>query len=93
VIDQPGLGDKFAAGRRWRYFPDSAGLYGGNPADDKTALQQLEEATERADARFLVLGWPSFWWLEHYPTFIAHVERKHRCVLRNDNLIVWALSS
>ncbi len=92
VIDQPSLGDDVLAHWRWRFFPDSDGKYGGNPADDAAAIEHLESELERGETEFLIVGWPSFWWLQQYPRFIAHIERNHRCVLRTDNAVVWSLT-
>ncbi len=42
------------------------GQYAGPPAGDDEALEELDR-TLGDDVRFVVVGWPSFWWLEAYP--------------------------
>jgi hypothetical protein len=42
-------------------------------------------------AAFIVFGWPSFWWLEHYVEFAAHLRARYECVLTNARLVVFDL--
>src|SRR5262249_36596495 len=56
------------AGRVPIPFLEREGQYWGPPADDQTAIAELERL-RRAGARHLVIAWPAFWWLEYYSEF------------------------
>jgi hypothetical protein len=91
VIDQQALGDEFAEGRRRLPFLERNGEYWGEPADDDSAIAELERQRGETGATFVALAWPAFWWFEHYTRFIAHLESNYDCVLRTERLVVWAL--
>ncbi len=57
--------DESVAGRRYIPFLEHAGQYWGPPPDDATAIRELERL-RGSGARWIVFGWPAFWWLEHY---------------------------
>jgi glycosyltransferase involved in cell wall biosynthesis len=60
-----------------------------DPPED-VALHALERV--RADgARFLVVAWPSFGWLERVPRFNARLRAAHRLVRATDRVLVFAL--
>lgn len=73
-------------------FPERDGAWAGPPEDDAAALQELERLRNQA-ARYLVLTWPSFWWLDHYGRFRDHLRSRHRCVLQNERVIVFELTA
>ena len=62
------------------------------PADppDTVALDALERL-RAAGARFLVVAWPSFGWLERVPRFAARLRRRHRLVRATERVRVFAL--
>jgi hypothetical protein len=41
----------------------------------------------------IVFLWPSFWWLEHYAEFARYLRERFACVLENDRLVVFDLTS
>lgn len=67
------------------------GRYWGPPVDDATAIHEVERARS-AGATHLVLGWPAFWWLDHYEEFRRHVEERFPCVARNSSVIIFDLT-
>jgi hypothetical protein len=73
-------------------FLERDGEYWGSPPDDATAVRELERLRS-AGARFMVLGWPAFWWLDSYAGLHQHLRSNYRCVLRTDLLIVFDLRS
>ena len=75
-IDQQHLAPAVPPGRTPIPFLQRDGEYWGNPADDEIAIRELA-ALRRHGASFVVIGWPGFWWLDHYRLF---AER-----LRNDS--------
>jgi len=81
------LGDQF---KKLPFF-EHQGQYWGPPADDTTAIRDLNRL-RRDGARFLVFGWPTFWWLEHYQDLNKHLQTNFNKVADNDRLIVFDLS-
>jgi hypothetical protein len=78
------------SGRRRIPFLEREGQYWGLPADDQTAITELERL-RRSGASFLVIAWPAFWWLDYYAGLHRHLRSKYRCVLENDRLVVFDL--
>jgi hypothetical protein len=76
--------------RRCLPFLERNGHYWGPPPDDETGIRELERL-RRSDARFLVLGWPAFWWLDHYPRFHQYLRATYRCVLESPYVIAFDL--
>jgi hypothetical protein len=76
------------AGRHRVPFPEKEGQYWGPPPNDSAAIRELERLGP-ADARFIVVAWPAFWWLEHYAGLHRHLRSTCRCVLENDRLVVF----
>jgi glycosyltransferase involved in cell wall biosynthesis len=71
-------------------FLEKDGQWWGAPADDESALRELERLRQ-AGATHIVFLWPSFWWLEHYAEFACYLRSEHRCVREDDSLVVFAL--
>lgn len=66
------------------------GDYWGPPEDGPAAIARLNAAmAEGADLAAFV--WPSFWWLEHYRELDDYLSAKGRCLLRTQNVVVFAL--
>ncbi|MDP8922821.1 MAG: hypothetical protein M3O34_08090 [Chloroflexota bacterium] len=78
------------AGRRAIPFLERDGQYWGKPPDDATAIRELERLRQ-SGARFIVFGWPAFWWLDHYAEFHRHLRSRFRCLLENDRVVVFDL--
>ena len=73
-------------------FPQHDGQYAGPPADDGSAIDELERLRERG-AMFAVIAWPAFWWLEHYPAFRQHLAAHYRCVRHDERIVAFDLGS
>lgn len=75
-----------------RVFPflEKDGCYWGAPADDATALRELERL-RGAGAKFIAFAWPAFWWFDHYAGLREHLAGRP-CVMRNDRLVVFKLN-
>lgn len=91
LVDEQGFGSDFAGGRRRLPFLERDGQYWGAPADDRTAIRELERMRRETGATFIAFGWPSFWWLDYYAEFGAYVRGRFRCVLENERLVVFDL--
>ena len=53
-------------------------------------MRELERLGE-AGTRFAVVGWPAFWWLTHYTGLGEHLATHARCLLMNDEMVVYEL--
>ena len=91
MIDQEALGAEFTDGRHRIPFLELGGLYGGCPADDAAAINELERQRSEGGAGFLAVAWPAFWWLEYYAAFASHLRATYPCVLSSDRLVAFDL--
>ena len=82
----------WVAGRRALPFPESNGEFGGSPADDAAATEELERR-RRSGAAFIVFAWQAFWWLDYYTGFKNYLETRFPCLMRNERLIIFDLRS
>jgi glycosyltransferase involved in cell wall biosynthesis len=71
-------------------FVECNGLYWGPPADDASAVRELEQS-RGTGAGFIVFAWPAFWWLDYYAEFYHYLRSQYPCVLHNDRLVIFEL--
>jgi glycosyltransferase involved in cell wall biosynthesis len=90
LIDQAEWGMDRTAGRRAIPFPEVNGEWAGPPPNEEAALQELLRQ-QHAGATHVVVGWPAFWWLEHYAGLRDHLEQGCTLLIANDRLRVWEL--
>jgi tetratricopeptide (TPR) repeat protein len=91
LIDENYLGGELVVNRHALPFTERGGQYWGPPADDAAAVAEFNR--QRAmGARFLVIAWPAFWWLEHYAGLHRHLYARYPCLLQNPRLVVFDLS-
>jgi len=88
VVGDEWWNTQIAPGRGAIPFPARNGQYWGAPPDDSTAIRELERL-RKSEAKFLILGWPYFWWLDFYPELARYLFKEFRNVLKNDRLIVF----
>jgi hypothetical protein len=69
-------------------FLERDGVYWGRPADDATAIAELERL-RASGARFIAFAWPAFWWLDHYAGFHRHLRSRYRCRLESRTTVVF----
>jgi hypothetical protein len=91
LADEAQFGVQLPVKSRMIPFPEQEGQYAGPPADDEAAICALEQAHHSDRARFLIVAWPAFWWLDHYAGLTRHLRSKYRCVLENERLVVFDL--
>lgn len=60
---------------------------GGRP-DDETAIRELERL-RGAGASHSSLGWPAFWWLDHYEKFASYLNSRFRRVFKNSRIVAY----
>lgn len=90
LVDEGAFGNLLAAGRHPVPFPEQNGQYSGPPADDASAIHELERLRELG-AGFIVFTRPAFWWLEYYSGLLGHLQRRYRSALANDRLVIFEL--
>lgn len=78
------------SGRRRIPFPEHDGQYWGPPADDESAIGEVERWRE-SGANFLIVGWPAFWWLDYYAGLHQHLRTNYTCAHQNERLMVFDL--
>jgi succinoglycan biosynthesis protein ExoV len=83
-------GDAIIVGRQAIPFLEREGRYWGRPADDATAIRELERLRE-AGADFIAFVWPAFWWLDHYSHFSRYLRAKYPRVLENERVVLFSL--
>ena len=71
-------------------FVEHDSKYWGPPADDATAIQELERL-RLAGAKYIAFIWPTFWWLDHYSGFASHLRSKHACLHESEASVVFRL--
>jgi predicted O-methyltransferase YrrM len=92
LVDQNVASDKLGRNGRAIPFLERYGEYFGPPADDATAIREVERL-RHSKAAFIAFVWPAFWWLQYYLAFNHHLRDSFRCVLENDRMVVFDLRS
>ena len=90
IVENGSWGMDQSIGRVPLPFLEKEGYYYGAPPDDQTAISELERMRNEG-ARFIIFGWPAFWWLEQYPAFAGYLTERFRQVHRDEDLIAYRL--
>ncbi len=90
LVDQNCVADKLGRNGDTIPFLERDGQYFGPPADDATAIREVERLRD-SRAAFIAFVWPAFWWLEHYSGLRDHLRSRYDCVLQNDRMVVFDL--
>jgi hypothetical protein len=91
VDDDTTSGTSIVEGLRTIPFLERDGAYWGAPADDATAIRELERLRE-GGARLIVFLWVAFWWLEQYPAFLRHLDARYARVIDEDHMLAFDLA-
>ena len=92
MVENGSWGMDKSVGRVPLPFLEKDGYYFGAPPDDATAIAELERMRAEG-AKFIVFGWPAFWWMEHYPKFARYLSDRYKQLVRSADLITFDLSS
>jgi len=90
LVDQDTMRWTLGAGRAAVPFLERDGQYWGIPADDETAIGEVERL-RTSGAKFIIFWWADYWWLEYYVDLSRHLRSNYRCILEDDSLIVFDL--
>jgi glycosyltransferase involved in cell wall biosynthesis len=77
-------------GRQAVSFPGRDGQPGGEPADDRAAIEELV-GLRTAGLRWLVIAWPCQWWLTAYPRLAGFLDEAGACRLQSGDLRIYRL--
>ena len=91
LVDEGDFIRKSFSRRKAIAYLERDGQYGGPPADDAEAIQELETLRQQG-ATFLVILWPAFWWLEYYTEWNQYVRSRFHCIKQNKRIIVFDLT-
>jgi len=72
-------------------FLERDGRYWGIPANDASALAELERL-ESKGARYIVFPWITFWWLDHFAGLASHLRSRGETVHEDDKLVIFDLA-
>jgi 2-polyprenyl-3-methyl-5-hydroxy-6-metoxy-1,4-benzoquinol methylase len=92
LVDEDRIRGTLGPARQALPFPESGGQYGGPPADDASAIAELERLRE-SGALFLVVAWPAFWWLDYYAGLTRHLRARYRPVSEGERFVVFELQA
>jgi hypothetical protein len=90
LLDEEETGYEVDRGRHFVPFPESQGGYGGPPASDAEAIEEIERLRS-AGANYFVVAWPAFWWLDHYSRFSEHLITRYGRLHADDTVVVFDL--
>jgi len=90
--DEWGNESRALAGYKVIPFLEHDGQYWGPPADDRTALRELERL-QGLGATHIVFAWSAFWWLDYYAGFCRFLRETCPVLLENERLIIFELVS
>lgn len=92
VADEDRFGTLYLPGRFALPIIERKGAYFGPPADDVEAVSEVVRMAEEG-ANYLAIGWPAFWWLEHYHRLTEFLNERCVNVLHNENVIIYRLGA
>jgi len=91
LIDEGRLGGSDCIPGRLEFqFPELDGEYGGPPEDDAAAIKELDRCIS-IGARYIVIAWTAFWWLEYYPVFNEYLLTHCNIDLVNERLKILSI--
>jgi len=91
LVDDNAFPAPLLADRESVRFPTHPDNPQGLPADDKAAIEELENMrAEGAD--FVVFAQRDVWWLKRYPGMLRHLESRYTCELATDFVVAFNLS-
>jgi len=91
LVDQEEIASGLALDdRMWWPFLERDGQYWGPPADDATAISELERLRD-AGAQFIMFTRCAFWWLQYYRGFAEYLGAHGKRLAASDRFIVFRL--
>lgn len=69
-------------------LPGRDGVYWGLPARGEDLVSEIDSMLSTG-IQHVVVAWPAFWWLEHYPSFSSYLSTRFDCICRNERIVVF----
>ena len=91
LIDDDQLRSLFTPSEHPIPFLERNGEYWGPPADDETAIRELERLRHRG-VSCVAIAWTAFWWLEHYKDFRAWLQSQQTALAETDSFMLFTLA-
>ncbi len=91
LVDENKLAFPFFSRMRSVPFLENCGQYWGHPTDSQSAIHELERM-RREGLKYMVFGFPAFWWLDYYTEFRIFLYSNYRCIFKNERVIVFNVS-
>lgn len=91
LIDDQALGINFSEGRILIPYNEINGIYMGAPIDSESAISEINRIIETFHPNYLVVAWPSFWWMRVYPDLFTHLQGKYESILQSGELFIYKL--
>ena len=93
LVDQEEIASGLVLDDRPRWpFLERNSQYWGPPADDATAIRELQRLHD-AGAEFIVFARYGLWWLDYYTGFADYLRRHGELILSNDRFVAFRLSN
>jgi 2-polyprenyl-3-methyl-5-hydroxy-6-metoxy-1,4-benzoquinol methylase len=90
LVDEDHIRSELRCAQRALPFLERNGQYWGRPLDDAAAIAEVERL-RRQGARFLVVAWPAFWWLDFYGGLERHLSSRYRRLLETAHIVIFEL--
>jgi 4-amino-4-deoxy-L-arabinose transferase-like glycosyltransferase len=74
----------------WHFLEENA-IYNGNPDDSEQAIENLERLRHRGATHF-VFTKNTFWWLQSYPEFVAHLTNNAKVIEATPEFRIYRLT-
>jgi 2-polyprenyl-3-methyl-5-hydroxy-6-metoxy-1,4-benzoquinol methylase len=92
LVDEDRIRSALPSGHRAMPFPERNGQYWGPPPDAVAAIEEVERL-RRQGARFLVVAWPAFWWLDFYGGLERHLRSRYRRIVETEQFVIYTLQA
>lgn len=92
LVDDHLFGNVLPVGIELVPFTENDGEYNGPPRDDAHAISELERMRRDSEHCFLVIGWPAFWWLDHYTKWRTYLDNNFTVCLQDEDAVVFDVS-
>jgi hypothetical protein len=91
LIDDDQLRSLFSPSTEPIPFLERNGEYWGPPADDETAIRELERLRHKG-VSCVAIAWTAFWWLDHYKRFRAWLQSQQVALTKTDSFMLLTLA-
>ena len=78
--------------RKGWHFLETDAIYNGNPDDSEQAIENLERLRRRGATHF-VFTKNTFWWLQSYPEFVAHLTNNAKVIEATPEFRIYKLTA